>query len=181
MLTEKYIQTLIDEYAKTPYGRSEIKKAYGVDYTGDKVCPVDLTSMANEMKEILFKYISETIKSITFSLNDIKVGKTKKSSKSWEWEISITIDKEALHRDSLYPKGYPDGLEDLVLLYSTGYDARDYVHGYNHKKGRYMWSLPHRPSNDYLEKAVEEFNNKYNSGASWAELKEPYDKSNTET
>lgn len=180
MLTEKYIQTLIDEYAKTPYGRSEIKKVYGVDYTGNKVCPVDLTSMANEMKTILFKYISDAINSSTFNLSDIKIGKTKKSSKMWEWEITISIDEEALKRESLYPEKYPDGLGDLVLLYSRGYDARDYVHGYNRKKGRYMWSIRHRPANTFLEKAIQEFNNKYNTGATEAELKAPYGGNSTE-
>ena len=174
MLTEKYVQSLIDQYAKSPAGRAAIKKAYGVDYTGDKTCPVDLTSMANEMREILFKYINATIKSSTFSINDIKIGKTKKSSRAWEWEITISIDKEAVRRESLYPQGYTEGLNDLILLYSTGYNARDYVHGYNKKKGRYMWSIPHRPQNDFLEKAVEEFNQKYNSGATWGELKPPY-------
>lgn len=90
------------------------------------------------------------------------------------YSVAGSIDKEAVRRESLYPQGYPEGLNDLILLYSTGYDARDYVHGYNKKKGRYMWSIPHRPQNDFLEKAVEEFNQKYNSGATWGELKPPY-------
>lgn len=180
MLTDKYVQSLIDQYAKSPAGRAAIKKAYGIDYTGDKECPVDLTSMANEMKNILYEYICSTISSSSFTLDDIVIGKTKKSASSWEWEINISIKKDALHRESLYKQGYPKGLDDLVLLYSRGYNARDYVHGYNQKKGRYMWSFKHRPSNDYLQKAVDEFNKRYNSGASWASLKEPYESGSEE-
>ena len=36
------------------------------------------------------------------------------------WQFKVFFKPEAVHRESLYHEGYPDGLENIVLLYSKG-------------------------------------------------------------
>lgn len=50
-----------------------------------------------------------------------------------------------IHRDSLYEDGYPDGIEDIVGLLTTGYSAKNYVYG--------LW-FGHSPSMDVHHNGV---------------------------
>ena len=39
---------------------------------------------------------------------------------SGEYQFQLNFDPKDVHRDSLYPEGYPEGLNNIVLLYTRG-------------------------------------------------------------
>ena len=89
---------------------------------------------------------------------------------------------DVIHRDSLYEEGYPEGIQDIVGLLSTGYRAKNYVYGlwFGHsptmdvhhngvwKNGAHqldpnrgfvnMRSLKIRAANNFLQTAINSFN-----------------------
>jgi len=71
-----------------------------------------------------------------------------------------------LHRESLRPDLYPDGLDNIVLLFAHGYNARNPVMGQWKNSRSYphiILSLQRREPNNFLQEAVEEFNSKGSS------------------
>lgn len=71
MITESYINKLIEQYAKSPAGRAAIKKKTGIEYV-DKDPTAVLTTYGEQMKNILYKHVNALIKSITPSTNHLR-------------------------------------------------------------------------------------------------------------
>ena len=178
MLSEKHIYSLIEKYSKTNAGKAEIAKYIGnrdfiAKPAGGKsyeLSEEQMIKIGNDMKDILFKKISSLIKS--FRLEDIIV-KTPVVQND-QYVVSIGFNEEALKRESLDPVRYPEGVENIVKLFITGYNARASVYGVWKGHGEEeIWSLRHRDPNSFMDDAVEEFNNKYKSVA-LAELTKDY-------
>ena len=80
----------------------------------------------------------------------------------------------AVHRDSLYDEEYPDGIEDIVGLFTTGYQAKNQVYGWwDHHYYAYassysgrsagfdtMWTRSRqvRSGDPFLQTAIDKFN-----------------------
>ena len=169
---------LVEQYANSSQGKAEIQKKYGVHYR-DKVSKSELIAYGNQMKQILFEHVNKIIKSI--KLDDIVVEEPI-IDKDGGATLKISFREGSLYRDSLYVDGYPDGLENIVLLFARGYHASDYVYGW--------WNLPNqtwyggsgfvnvrsrkdREPNNFLHEAVAEFN-KQTNGFAIAKLEDKY-------
>ena len=169
MITEGYIMQLVREYANSPAGKAAIKKKTGLTYTGDEPSFM-LGKYGEQMKQILFSRVSALIKSIT--MDDIVVGQPYQDLNG-VWCLDISFRDGATQRDSLDLENYPGGLKNIVLLFAKGYRARNYVHGWwitqygNHGNVR---SRKERAGNDFLIRAVDEFNNSYGKGIARAVL-----------
>lgn len=174
MLSESYIMKLVEKYAKSPAGKAEIKKQTGITYT-EKNPSAELIPYGEQMKMVLYKYIHELIRSIT--PDDIIVEKPYQDVDGL-WKLKLSFREGALHRDSLYEDEY-DGVNNIVLLFAKGYHARDYAYGH--------WWLPNqtwygagdfvnvrsrkdRDGNDFLIRAVSEFNRTIGKDFAHAEL-----------
>lgn len=165
MLSEEYILSLIEKYSKTPAGKAEIAKYKNgkfdarVATEGAEALSVrQMKQIGNDMRDILFNKISKVIKS--FRIENIIVEKP--VVKDNQYEIKISFDESALQRDSLDPDKYPEGVSNIVKLFINGYDARGAVYGVWKGHGdEEIWSLRHRNPNDFMDEAVEAFNNKY--------------------
>lgn len=72
--------------------------------------------------------------------------------------IDINFDPEMLHRDSLYPKGHPKGISDIIVHLTHGWDAQGEVFGYWKRAGDVIRSAKHMDKNEFLKRAVSEFN-----------------------
>lgn len=175
MITEKYINKLIEQYAKSPAGKAEIKKKTGLEYV-DKDPTAMLTTYGEQMKSILYKHVNALIKSIT--PDDIVVQKPYMDSDGL-WRLEVSFREGSLHRDSLDDNDYPEGLSNIVLLFAKGYHARDYVYGLWNTTGSHTshwvyWkdvrSRKDRDGSDFLIQAVNEFNNGAGKGIARAEL-----------
>lgn len=175
MITEDYINKLIEEYAKSPAGKAEIKRKTGITYT-DKSPTSMLKAYGEQMKYILYNHVSALIKSIT--LDDIIVQNPYMDSDGL-WRLEISFREGSLHRDSLDDNDYPEGLNNIVLLFAKGYHARDYVYGLWNTTGnptshwvywRDVRSRKDRDGSDFLIQAVNEFNSGAGKGIARAEL-----------
>ena len=177
MISEGQILFLIEKYSKTKTGKAEIAKVkkgkFVAAYAGDGVQKQSRSKMiqiGEDMKNILFRKISEVIKS--FKPEDIIVGDL--DWQDGQYVIQIGFNEDALRRESLDPETYPEGISNIVKLFINGYDASGYVYGVWKGHGdKEIWSLRHRDPNDFMDQAVEEFNNKYASIAK-ADLSEDY-------
>ena len=178
LLSKKEILALIEEYSKTPEGAKEIKKHVKGEFIAQEVSDThvksvdgeDIDEMCQDMKMILFKHISRLIKS--FQPEDIVISPPE--VKDGMCEVKICFNEEALRRKSLDPGRYPEGINDIVKLFVTGYHARGAVRGVweGHGDGE-VWSRRSREPSNFMSLAVKEFNRKYGQVA-FAELGEDY-------
>lgn len=173
MLDDAYIRELIEEYAKTSNGKKKIKeiiphRRFVAEYASDDGSTRhQIDEMCKDMRDILYNHIREVIPS--FEISDIVVGKPIRS----EIGVSacIQFDKASLRRKSLYEAKYPDGIHDIVRLFVTGYSTGADTWGAWH--GKPTRGLRGRSGNDFMERAVNEFNDKY-GGVATATLDEIY-------
>lgn len=169
MLSEEYILSLIKTYSKTPEGKSEIAKQNNGKFIPrvarsdvSKQSVKQMKKIGEEMKDILFEKTSQIIKSL--NKEDIIVGEPVR--RDGQYSISIGFNEEALRRESLDPENYPAGITNIVKLFISGYDARGAVYGvWKGHGGEEIWSLRHRDPSDFMERAVEEFNNRHTNVA----------------
>lgn len=89
------------------------------------------------------------------------------------YHIDIWFDVEK-HRESLDPKKYPEGIDNIIALLNSGYDASGSVWGVwtDHKGNRStdelgnvvdIPSLPHREGSHFIEQAIRDFLGNYGS------------------
>lgn len=156
MISADYINELVKRYAASSEGRKAIKEKTGINYSPN-LDEQSLSKYGARMRQILFEAINPIIKSIT--LDDVVVGKTK-TDKEGNTTIEISFREGSLHRESLAPGRFPEGLRNIVLLFSKGYRAQGSVHGVWHKPGGDVetWSRRSREPNDFLKRAVDIFN-----------------------
>ena len=81
-----------------------------------------------------------------------------------KYEIHVNFKDDALHRESLYPKKYPGGVNNIVALMNAGYHADNYVYG-TMPDGRRGRSLKDRHGEFFIQAAVERFNSTYGLSA----------------
>lgn len=79
------------------------------------------------------------------------------------FRIDINIPPELLRRKSLIPNEYPEGIDNIIALFDKGYNAKKRVYGYWDSVGRRISSLTNRPALDFMQEAIEDFNQKYSS------------------
>lgn len=153
MISEKYIMEQLARFIKTKEGKKIVKEKTGKQNT------LFLESYGVKMKDILYNHIRPIISS--FEKDDIIISEIK-TDKNGVQSLKIAFDEEALKRKSLIPEVY-SGIENIVLLFSKGYEANTSVQGtWERTNGQTfdnVWSRKERPANDFLQRAVQEFNN----------------------
>ena len=163
MFSDKEILSFIDAYSKTPKGKQEIAKQHKgkfvAEFARDDGASIrDMKKIGDDMKFILYKRISKLIKS--FKMEDIIVGSP--TREDGVYSISIGFNEDALKRESLAPDMYPEGVSNIVKLFVNGYSARGAVFGVWKGHGdEEIWSLRRRDPNNFMDMAVDEFNQKY--------------------
>lgn len=154
MVSEKYIMRIVKDYAKSPAGKAAIKETYGVEYS-ETLPRMKIKASSLEMKRILYSYIKAVIRSV--SEDDIIIGEPFVNEVGRVC-VKVSLREERMRRASLYDDKY-DGIDNIILLFSHGYSARDHVYGW--WGGNYVRSRRTREPNSFLDDAVSEFNNKY--------------------
>ena len=157
MITQEFIMRQLEKWASTKEGKAAIKKKYGVDY--DDKSHKALKKYAQMMKEIFYNHTHAVIKSIT--MDDIIISDFIFNEEG-KLTIKISFKEGSLQRESLRPDLYPEGLENIVLLFAHGYDANGIRGQWKNSKSypAHINSLRHREPNDFLQDAVDEFNSK---------------------
>lgn len=166
---------MCENYIKTPEGQKLVAhrkddiisgKASAV---GSGIVTLEtMKLMGQKMKDILYGEIVNVIPS--FDIGAIEISEPQKQSDG-NYGISITIASNALHRDSLWQDGYPNGVDNIVLLFEKGWSASNSVYGKWH--GKNISSRVYNPPNDFMQRAVDAFNSYAVKGAK-AELGDTY-------
>lgn len=78
-----------------------------------------------------------------------------------QMRAAVTFKEESLHRESLDPTMYPLGVDNIVMLFTKGWDTGGKQvwgewHGYPYTK-----SKTHSDPNPFMQQAVDEFNRMY--------------------
>ena len=174
MISEKYINDLLKKYAKTPEGKKAVVN-YFLNENREHI-----SSAAADMAKILLRYVQKEIDSIT--MEDIYIGLPKVNRK-YEIEMMVGFREDNLQRNSLWQERYPDGIENIVLLFSRGYKTKGRVQGrWEHPKTgevirEWTYSKTSREPSTFLQDAVLEFNTANKYGAT-AVLTEKYSRKN---
>lgn len=190
ILSHSEIEMAIESYSRTSVGRNEIKARLNKNqkFVAKFQSPnqVSLTkkdmaamrSKAQEMVDILYKHIISDTASNSgdglsrFSKDDIIVSKSIPIGNTGNYKILISFNSVSLHRDSLDPDSYPNGIDNIIKLFVHGYSANGRVTGEWH--GEIHASLQYRSPNSFMQNAVDEFNNNNAANKVKAELDKEY-------
>lgn len=149
------INAKLEAWSKTKAGQKVLaaagKKALlGAIRNGEK--PKDADKLADEMKTVLLAHLPDSLKSLTMS--DFEEPEFKITDE--EAVMIIRFLSESVHRPSLDPEKYPNGIADIVVHLDHGWDAKHVTGGLWH--GEYYLSRQHAERQDFLQDAVDEFN-----------------------
>ena len=177
-LSKAALEAVIEKVSRTREGKAAISSAIGKKnakfvarfYDGSSKAKADRDKMnlkAEEMKEILFRHLTADTQTdgrrglADFPKDAIIIGKPVAIGNTGDYRIDISFDADSLRRQSLSPDAYPEGITDIISLFVHGYNAKGSVVGSWHGEDN-VWSLRHRDSNDFMARAVEEFNGNNN-------------------
>ena len=149
------INAKLEAWSKTKAGQKVLaaagKKALlGAIRNGEK--PKDADKLADEMKTVLLAHLPDSLKTLTMS--DFEEPEFKIIDE--EAVMIIRFLSESVHRPSLDPEKYPNGIADIVVHLDHGWDAKHVTGGLWH--GEYYLSRQHAGRRDFLQDAVDEFN-----------------------
>ena len=177
-LSQAELEAVIEKVSRTREGKAAIRSAIGKKNAkfvarfddGSSKAKADRGKMnlkAEEMKEILFRHLTADTQTdgrrglADFPKDAIIIGKQVAIGNTGDYRIDISFDADSLRRQSLSPDAYPEGITDIISLFVHGYNATGSVVGSWHGEDN-VWSLRHRDSNDFMARAVEEFNDNNN-------------------
>jgi hypothetical protein len=83
----------------------------------------DVARLAREMGGMIQSRMPDQIAGV-----GISAGAPKKRPDGG-YEVELRFNRDNLRRRSLYPKGYPRGVRNIVALFNIGYEAEDFVYG----------------------------------------------------
>lgn len=156
----------VRQYLDRPAMKAEIKAHY--KKIGGSAAGVEKAlRYAEEAIQAIIDSLPESLKSGStrpITTDDLVPGYPRLNSNG-DYEVLIRWYSKAIHRDSLYMDGYPDGVKNIVALFSTGTrPSKNFVAGYwkTAASGMYWyyripagWS---RAADPFLKEAIEKFN-----------------------
>lgn len=182
MISESAIMGKLQAYANTSVGKKRMKDciqnardtgkplASGEEVVGKK----QMLEMANALAGMIRKRLPASISDVgeTLSVSDPK------RHADGSYEVILSFDANALHRDSLEnDRGGYDGIDNIVALFNNGYQAKNYWYGWwdGHRPssgdvsyrsgsdGEYAWvrSRKEREALQFMQDAEAEFNSIY--------------------
>lgn len=177
-LSQAELEAVIEKVSRTREGKAAISSAIGKKNAkfvarfddGLSKAKTDRDKMnlkAEEMKEVLFRHLTADTQTdgrrglADFPKDAIIIGKPVSIGNTGDYRIDISFDADSLRRQSLSPDAYPEGITDVISLFVHGYNAKGSVVGSWHGEDN-VWSLRHRDPNDFMSRAVEEFNGNNN-------------------
>lgn len=116
----------------------------------------DAKEFAYEMMELILDYMPASLRDgVEFYPPAVWVDD------GGQMRAFVTFEERSLRRESLDPVAYPFGVDNIVMLFTKGWDAGGKQvwgewHGYPHTK-----SKTHSDPNPFMQQAVDEFNRKY--------------------
>ena len=153
----------INAFLKTKEGKQKIAEAKAkalkegrvFGQQGASISKEDTIKAAEKQREFLLRRL-EQVGLGTIAVEDIVIGEPT-VDKSGNLSIEIWFDLESLFRPSLAPEKHK-GVENIVLHFTHGWDARGSVYGYWESASRDTWSRSYFAGDDFMQEAVDDFN-----------------------
>lgn len=170
------IESKLAAFLKSPAGEKKIAEAkksavkegrpFGQP-SGTVISKAAAAKAGHEMREILHQHlVAAGLGSI--SLQDIYVSEPKPYKDGYE--VAVWFEPDAVKRASLDPYRFPEGVDNIVRLFSHGWDTRDgRVSGIWH--GEYTYNKTISEPKPFMQEAVNAFNQSHVENA---ELNEEY-------
>ena len=151
------IHNKIEKWKKTQQGKNKIQAAqrkHISSYEGES------DRIVHILLDIIQDHLPDSIKSnIQLELSDISNPKYIDATN--KFKIDITFPQEMLHRDSLYPQQYPQGVDNIIALLNNGINAKAHVYGWWNTAHANVVSVKDRDALHFIQDAIIEFNNQY--------------------
>lgn len=171
------IESELKKWANSPAGKKRIaeekaKKLKAGQKFGQGSNGVSIEQakkMGEEMRDILYANLPVGLKA-SVRTSDIIVSAPKVQADG-SMLVELNFRPEALERESLDPEKYPEGVDNIIRLFSHGYTAHGDVVGMWH--GHEQWNLRHRNADPFMQNAVDEFN-ALHGGAKIADVRPDY-------
>lgn len=174
VISESYIMQLLQRYVNSEAGRAKIAQHRRDVYYGN--LPASAGSLTRNrvtaiLQEIRDEFISTVISVIPSFRRDSVVAISGEMDAQGYVEASITVDEDALRRESLHYMnkdlsiGRGEGVDDILALFTHGYTLSKRPYGFwVHPGGNFMTRIGarmHREPNLFLTEFVERKNAEY--------------------
>lgn len=170
-LTPEAINKMLKRYISSDKGKAVTKEyiedciAKGIRLTGGSGKLTTVVEMEDAARKLMTS-IQNTASSFGLDWHTLELigslahtAPAKMPDGSYQVEIYFTGDK---HRESLYPKGYPDGVENIVALLNNGFKiGSDKKQAFGKWYGIPTRGLRSREGLHFIQTAVYDFNAVY--------------------
>ena len=182
MISESAIMGKLQAYANTSIGKRRMKDCLqAARDSGKPLASGEQVVGKKQMLEMATALVEMVRKRLPAPITD--VGETLSVSEpirhpDGSYEVILSFDSNALHRDSLENELGYEGIDNIVALFNNGYHAKNYVYGWwnGHRPsgesvyrsgttGDYAWvrSEKEREALQFMQEAEAEFNAVYAS------------------
>lgn len=171
VISEDYIMSRLYKFVNSEAGRAKIAQYLrDVYYSGSPVSvggALTWSGVAAILQEIRNEFISAVIAVIPSFRADSVVAISGDMDEKGYVEASITVDEDALHRESLHytnkdsSTGRGEGVDDILALFSHGYTLSKRPYGFWERAGIRIGARVHRDPNPFLSEFVDRMNAKY--------------------
>ena len=166
MLGQDFLDEAIKKFITSPQGRKQIKEKIGLNYvpsgTGSggvgTVAQADVLALAEKAKRILYGHIISQVPGIM--LHNIKVSRPIIGK---DGMTTVTLSLVDVERESLQPNRYWRGVEDIVLHFARGWNAKYQLRGNWH--GQNVGSRQWRDSHPFMQRAIKAINTELGEAA----------------
>lgn len=186
-ISEEYIMRKLIDYTQSAQGKKRISKARRDAFNngGSWLSKQKVTKVTKEIKDELAEAILRVIATFDTGALAVEIGDMDDSG---QVRASISVDEDALHRDSLHYMnknlsiGHGEGVHDILALFTHGYTlsrrpygfwVRDNIMAEIGSSMERIGALTHRDPNPFLAELVAELNAQY-GGTCKVTLNEKY-------
>lgn len=80
------------------------------------------------------------------------------TTENGDFVVRLSWNPESIHRESLYREGYPNGVEDIVAVFTSSKERRNHVYGYWHGSTEKIRSRKAARRDTFIQDAINAFN-----------------------
>lgn len=80
------------------------------------------------------------------------------ATENGDFVVRLSWNPAAIYRESLYEEGYPNGVEDIVAVFTSSKERKNYVYGYWHDSPHSVRSRKTARRDTFIQDAISSFN-----------------------
>ena len=175
VISEDYIMSRLYKFVNSEAGRAKIAKHNRDVYYGN--APAGAGSLTRSRVAAILQSIRDEFISVvlgvipSFRAGSVVALEGEMDPQGWQVEAKLTIDENALHRESLHYMnkdlsiGHGEGVHDILALFTHGYTLNKRPYGFWVRSGGTsmdrIGARMHREPNPFLTEFVQRMNAEY--------------------